>query len=77
MEIGIGLGRVGREMLQRLRGGRHWVVAFDPRAEESIELAMPPPVITLALQIGSCRVRTTRSEPSWYRRCAISAAAAV
>ena len=34
MEIGmIGLGRMGGNMLQRLRGGGHRVVAFDPRAE--------------------------------------------
>ena len=34
MEIGmIGLGRMGGNMLQRLRGGGHQVVAYDPRVE--------------------------------------------
>jgi 6-phosphogluconate dehydrogenase len=34
MEIGmIGLGRMGGNMLQRLHGGGHRIVAFDPRAE--------------------------------------------
>ena len=34
MEIGmIGLGRMGGNMLQRLRSGKHQVVAFDPRVE--------------------------------------------
>ena len=34
MEIGmVGLGRMGGNMLQRLRGGGHQVVAYDPRSE--------------------------------------------
>jgi len=51
MEIAmVGLGKMGANMVTRLLSGGHRVIAYDINAE-AIDLDVPAPVITLALQV--------------------------
>jgi 6-phosphogluconate dehydrogenase len=50
MEIAkVGLGKMGANMVTRLLSSGHRVIAYDINAE-AIDLDVPVPVITLALQ---------------------------